>query len=344
MLIMSNWLTKIADINVKIDKLSEKYQLDARQLASYDPTPNKAYLDWICRQVQKENLRFPEDAEKTIETLKDFHKYKPSLPLKDINQYKYLGDISKALETSGKIPSKREQEKINTETGQQVVLDFPPYKVISITTPEASATLCRGTKWCIKDPKFFTDTYNMGPNNPALLILKDDKRYALMHIPSGQLKDPDDRAFYNKSIEFLDLFREMVKRNVIPHIPVGKNFGADIVEQLSKDEVLKSPGAAYYYATNVIKGRWPEGENEISKDTQYAYGYANEVLKWQDVPPEVVQSLIKKPEYAYEYAMFVIAKDQVVPSEVVQSLIRNAEYAAYYANKLVQQGKDVPPK
>ena len=39
-----------------------------------------------------------------------------------------------------------------------------------------------------------------------------------------------------------------------------------------------------WYARNVIKGRWPEGEEAIAKDAYWSYQYAKNVIKgrWPD--------------------------------------------------------------
>jgi hypothetical protein len=49
------------------------------------------------------------------------------------------------------------------------------------------------------------------------------------------------------------------------------------VEELVNHE--DAPFWAYWFAKNVIKGPWPEGEDAISKDTYFSYQYAKEVFK-----------------------------------------------------------------
>jgi len=49
---------------------------------------------------------------------------------------------------------------------------------------------------------------------------------------------------------------------------------------LRKENVIsRDPEASYFYALEVIKGRWEKGENGISKDLFYSYLYANNVLR-----------------------------------------------------------------
>ncbi len=42
---------------------------------------------------------------------------------------------------------------------------------------------------------------------------------------------------------------------------------------------LTDPYQAYYYATEVLKGRFPKGEAAIATDPYWAFYYATEVLK-----------------------------------------------------------------
>ena len=43
--------------------------------------------------------------------------------------------------------------------------------------------------------------------------------------------------------------------------------------------IIKYPYWAYYYAKDVIKGRWIEAENIIATDLFYAYHYAKNIIK-----------------------------------------------------------------
>jgi len=67
---------------------------------------------------------------------------------------------------------------------------------------------------------------------------------------------------------------------------------------------MKNPGTAYWYAREVIKGRWPEAEPLIMKDPGTAYNYANRVIRarW----PEAEPYIMKNPEWACYYARDVI--------------------------------------
>ncbi len=68
--------------------------------------------------------------------------------------------------------------------------------------------------------------------------------------------------------------------------------------------IMKDPKYAYYYAYDIIKGRWKEAEPYIMKDPEYAYYYAHHVIggRW----PEAEPYIMKDPFDAYIYAKWVI--------------------------------------
>jgi hypothetical protein len=69
----------------------------------------------------------------------------------------------------------------------------------------------------------------------------------------------------------------------------------------------RDPWTALYYATKVIKGRWPEGEEAIAKNPIASYKYATEVIKGRF--PEGEAAIATSPAhawYAVNYALNVI--------------------------------------
>lgn len=70
-----------------------------------------------------------------------------------------------------------------------------------------------------------------------------------------------------------------------------------------KASILKSPFHSYLYAKNVIKGRWPEAECNISSDAA-ALMYARDVIKGRWEIAE--RFLAKTPALSYFYAREVV--------------------------------------
>jgi len=138
---------------------------------------------------------------------------------------------------------------------------------------------------------------------------------------------------------------EILKTNIIPEI---ENYA------------LKSPERAYYYAINIVKGRWEKGEPIIMQSPEYAYDYAKNIIKgrWKEAEPCIMKNsaewtylyalkiikgrwkeaepyIIKEPYYAYIYARDVIqgrwleAENIIMNSNNVQDII---DYAIYVIN------------
>jgi len=93
--------------------------------------------------------------------------------------------------------------------------------------------------------------------------------------------------------------------------------------------ISKDAGYSYYYAINIIKGRWELGEPTISKDVYYSYIYAKDVVKgrW-----ELGEPIIRKNAntyYSYCYARYVI-KGKLPDFMHNQMILSNDEYAKEY--------------
>ena len=61
---------------------------------------------------------------------------------------------------------------------------------------------------------------------------------------------------------------------------------------------------AYYYARDVLKERWPEGEAVIAADGLWAYAYAKDVINGRF--PEGESVIAKDAEAAHFYSMDII--------------------------------------
>ena len=76
--------------------------------------------------------------------------------------------------------------------------------------------------------------------------------------------------------------------------------------------MAKDPEYAYYYAVNIIDGRWPEAEEAIANEPDFAYFYATDVIegRWPEgepaiaTDPRVAERYIKRfPEAKREWVM-----------------------------------------
>lgn len=73
-------------------------------------------------------------------------------------------------------------------------------------------------------------------------------------------------------------------------------------EEAIQDE--DAPYWCYWYAENVIKGRWEECEHIILRSPRYSYYYTLTILKrrWEECESIILTS----PEFCYMYACYII--------------------------------------
>ena len=94
--------------------------------------------------------------------------------------------------------------------------------------------------------------------------------------------------------------------------------------------ISKDPRSAYRHAMYVIKGRWPEAEETISTDPEWAYQYAHDIKgRW----PEAEETISKNSEWAYFYALSVIEGRW---PEAEETISKNPEWAYYYARNVIK--------
>lgn len=84
------------------------------------------------------------------------------------------------------------------------------------------------------------------------------------------------------------------------------NYANNIEERVPIIEAsfANRPADAFEYSRDVISGRFPEGEDAISRDAYWSYRYAHEIVggRW----PKGEDAIGNDPEYAYHYAKNVI--------------------------------------
>jgi hypothetical protein len=308
-------IQKLGDKLINAAKRDKNQTIDEifDSLESIDPTKNKQYVQWLANQYIKGQFRL-EDSNRVKQVLVDFDKLKPRLQQKDINRYDFhsLDDTIDKIKSPELGTVKDDSFEIPKDTE---VLYSGPYGILAIPkTEEASCELGKGTKWCTaaKSNNMFNTYSKDGP----LYIWRDrnGSKYQF-HFNSMQFMDSKDVPIEPK---LLNYFRT-------EHPILSKLFKRE------EKEILKSAGAAYLYAIDVIKGRWPEAEPTITKDPNYAYLYARDVIKgrW----PEAEPTIIKDPNYVYLYAKDVI-KGRWPGAESIIS--KNPEFAYLYARDVIK--------
>ena len=291
----------------QLDVISNKLNIDSKTLKDallqVDPFKGK-YIPWIIKYIDKIGVESIHDINKLSSIkpiLEKYDKYKniPSANLdKDIYKYTYDELKTKIDELSkSDIKSKSELGKEILSTGSKLYAENSNWAVYEITTPEALVISSWGTKWCTSNISTAQDYLNDGP---MYIVFKKEtgkliKQYAIT----------SDFTTYNLEDESILLKKELIKllrpKSQEDLIRYAISFKIKIP---GINPEMMSPGQVYYYARDVIEGRWLEAEPIIMKDKHYAWAYAYNVIqgRW----PEVEPYIMKNPCYAYKYARDII--------------------------------------
>lgn len=195
------------------------------RLKGMDPTGGK-YLQFLVNKYIAGQLRI-EDKEKVLDTLTRFVQVLPTLPNKDINQFKKFIDLVRAVApkrdaTVDATPvSKKQQAKMEKAEGADVVVQGPGIKIVHIKTPQAAKFYRAGTRWCTTDENTFLSYAKQG--NIYVIMAHSDTPYTnttsgittntrkfQFHYDSSQIMDEDDRPLSENSddIELLSQYPE----------------------------------------------------------------------------------------------------------------------------------------
>jgi hypothetical protein len=295
-----------------------------------DPTKNAAFATWILKQVKDGHITLPEDGPGSKETLTRYQRLvKGNANIEtDIAKFATMPDLYDAVAALSTFKSKKDVEKEMMSSGITKVLeteDGPkPGKwiVFEITTTQASAKACRGTGWCVKDPKFAVSYLK---NGPLYLFLHQapgaDKaeRTALASIDkqygssSGkiELKDPSDRELSEPL--WSDVMRllasAMGPEVAFRHLDVAIDRAIILGEQIPANmensrDMIKSKKRPEYFAAvypdnpkamfEKIDEGWWMGQNATA--VEYSLGTE------QELPPNVKHRILLDTGEAIAYA------------------------------------------
>lgn len=159
-----------------------------------DPTESKDYLQWIVGRYKKQDFR-QEDHPRIRTALNTFHRNKPALEKKDINQYKQLSDVEDAVQPFGGgndfVSNKKTKRNVKDE-GADLLLNKNGVMVHHIKTEDAACHYGRDTRWCTAaDENNMFEHYNK--SGPIYVIHTPDKRKYQFHFQSNQFMDEKDQ-------------------------------------------------------------------------------------------------------------------------------------------------------
>ena len=172
----------VEDLESKLSNLLRKYpefdEQKIRSLADQDPTPQKSYLEWLLVMVRRGSLTL-DQALKGIprQALETFFKL-TRMPFfkgeKDLYRYKTFQELEQVLhEYAGQV-GKKEKKRQQITSGIVKLASSGNLILYEITTIEAATEVFRGTKWCVKDPKWSAKYLKAGS---LYLITKNGKPY-----------------------------------------------------------------------------------------------------------------------------------------------------------------------
>lgn len=290
-----------------------------------DPYDGK-YIVWITEQMKNGRVRLPEDGEKVRDVLKKFHvkkRRKDWTHSKDINRFNwYELEIAVGIE----VKSKREKlNEIKMKGVEKIVLD-KEWEVLKFTSAEAVIIYARGTRWCITSKRWALNYLKEGP---FYMFFNQGYKYALLHIPSNQFMDTNDRPVrevvpLEKLEEFLDR-KEKIRLLVFQK--QKERLRNEFIEELENDYTLLR---TFLMMSPV--GRIPELEETIAKNAMFSLMYANSILKDRFPRGENAIAETGNAHTCYSYVIDRgLTYEEVKGSNLEKTILCSAQFAIEYA-------------
>ena len=251
---------KINDDITSIKRLKEMFpninEEDFEDILESDPTyTNNAYEAgkygrWLLSCYNKGNLK-KEDLYKAKEYLEKFDKKKAKFSNKDINAYKTLPDLYKAIEeVENKEPTKselkRNVQRTDLNEDAELFMETENFKIYVPLTYEASCKLGSGTEWCTatRSDRRYYESYTSGNDKLYIFINKKDpsEKYQWNTLERYTCDRNDETITefnlcvkYPDLIKFFDKFGYTIEKTtkIVKEYKEGKEFIYDgrIVEK-----------------------------------------------------------------------------------------------------------------
>lgn len=307
------------DLKQTIKVLKAKYP--SQPILKISKKVSEQAIEWVAKSLSLDSGIWDEDAPRF---LKEYENY-----FKNRGDQKYVSELKKIhpeyrnilnytlhdLESASEIIDPQiqwSQDFRELPEGAELFREVPPYRMVKVTTPEAAVELAKGTKWCTSicdnqgNPT--TARYYLS-SGPLYVIFKNNQKIAQYHESNEpQLKNLQDKR-HPESLSIVELLNLPIDKAILKNSESAFYFAFDVINGRwpeAEPYIMKNPEWAYNYANDVIGGRWPEAEPIIMNDRRWAYWYALNIdnSKW----PEVEPMIIRDPEFAYRYARDVIKR------------------------------------
>ena len=304
----------LTDAGIKDQDNIINYLVKADPIAAKSGGKKTPFVNLILKWLINNKIKLPEDIDTVSEVLGKANDLINNKGVKlDVNSYNSPGDLRNDVNEKLGVVEKGTYDYL------ELVDQIPGFKLYKVNSWEEGKVAFKGSGWCVKHKNHFN---NYKP--PYFMVAtSDDKRYALMHNDSKQVKDVHDNSL---TIDKAKPIKKFILE-LWPKFEYSSDllYLADLWPE-AIDEIKKNKYWAYMYAYDIIKGRWPEAEEVIKQDQRWAYSYAYNIIKgrW----PEGEESIKQSPQWASLYAFHVINGRW---SEGEESIKQDPEWASLYA-------------
>ena len=175
---------------------------------------NYKYTDFVLKNLHPNSSE--DEIEDVVELVRDFHRYQSNLEKKDINQYKSIDELNRALDYSR---TKGEEKQLSSQV--QKVYEDDKFLVVKPKTEEASCKYGSNTKWCVtsKGSGHF-DRYTAGNQGLYFIINKANStnqnysKVAIHFTDEGNTTywDAQDNSMSKREIDVMEYaFAEIIQ-------------------------------------------------------------------------------------------------------------------------------------
>jgi hypothetical protein len=248
---------------------------------------------------------------------------------KNIQNFKTLKQLQVVVDKYRTWKSESEKKKQHAVAGDS----YKGWKILPITSEEQSCKYGAGTKWCIAATKAknWFNKYRYESFISFYFLFKDKKKYALALNPNGKaykIYDENDKKIEDGSDwKWSTWLRFEVEND--RYLPAVYPFKPIPFTKEEKEEIALEPADSLKFAREVMKGRFPEAEDNISKRPSISYKYATKIIKgrW----PKGEKSILRSTEYIFCYARDVIKNRWPAAEKVMLLTLEREPLTRYYS-------------
>lgn len=309
-------------------------------------TKGDMITEWILRQMYGSFFRWPEDQNKVFDTLSFYFNHLPDPKYKQITHeyikengslikrtyknlltwnFHELEDIQELYLQPQEDPRVLQLESKLTE-GATVFYKDENYQIVKVTGVQAACDLSRGSKWCTSNAN--TADYYLEVS-PLYIFYSKGKKFAQLHIGESetQFMDLRDRPVSLDDKLRMSLLKSGLLLEILTRLndnyydeedpDIGttiKTWVGDRDLPIFRSLVLHRTTVvlALLYAKYIIKGRFPEAEENMSVFPEVSCDYAQDVLhdRFKLAEPGIIKSSNVLRRYG-DYLAYSLGADKL---------------------------------